>query len=100
MSQATDASGNGHHGSLQNGPNWVPENGGGTFDFDGVDDYIDAGDISAAEGLSEVSVSAWVRTDDDSRDAVLVSKGPVALNTVWVLWQDNHDPGSFHFVKS
>ena len=43
LSQATDESGQGHHGSLLNGPTWVPDNAGGLFTFDGVDDYIDVG---------------------------------------------------------
>ena len=29
--------------------------------FDGVDDYIDFGDLNIVEGISEISVSAWVK---------------------------------------
>ena len=42
-----------------------------SFDFDGVDDYIDLGDLSELGGQSQVSVSLWFKRSDNSNRILL-----------------------------
>jgi hypothetical protein len=58
--KAGDMSGNGNTGTLTNGPTWAGGKLGGALRFDGLDDYIDAGDSSALEPASTITVSVWV----------------------------------------
>ena len=58
---AVDSSGMGNTGTLTNGPVWTT--GGyanGAVNLDGVDDYIDLGNGSAANLTSQVTLSAWI----------------------------------------
>lgn len=87
-----DNSGNDRNGALTpdatDGPQWAADGDGGYYDFDGGDDCIDGGDIAAVEGVDEITISAWIRPDVNNADQVILSKGNIAMNTVWVLWQD------------
>jgi hypothetical protein len=58
---ASDASGQGHDGTLQGNATWDP-NGkqGGGLHFDGVDAYVDAGNLGA---LSAWTVAVWMRSE-------------------------------------
>ena len=58
-----DLSGNNYDGTLTNmSQSSSPSNGkvGQAFDFDGVDDYVSAGDINELDGASQLTLSAWV----------------------------------------
>jgi len=54
-----DASGNGHHGTLVNGPEWTP---GPALDFDGVDDLVDVGTFDVPG--TELTLAAWIQPQD------------------------------------
>ncbi len=54
---AYDGSGNGHHGTLINGPAWT---GTGQLSFDGVDDYVQVPESAALDFSTGLTVSAWV----------------------------------------
>ena len=57
----TDRSGAGNVGTLS-GSTWnTTGKYGGSLTFDGVDDYVDFGDVNAAEGSTKLSVSYWVK---------------------------------------
>ncbi|MCZ7644597.1 MAG: tandem-95 repeat protein [Planctomycetota bacterium] len=59
---AADSSGNGHNGTLQNGPTWVPGIINGALHFDAVDDNVKV----LPTGLtpdSQMSVALWVRME-------------------------------------
>jgi len=56
---ASDSSGNGHHGTLENGPTWVKSRMGGALSFDGVDDYV-AADTHFPDLMLPFSISLWV----------------------------------------
>jgi len=62
---AYDASGNGNNGTLTNGPKWTNGRNGGAMDFDGKDDYVDAGNNVIFDMVNSVSVEAWVRRDEN-----------------------------------
>ena len=88
----SDTAGQGRNAALNptvdGGPTWVADGNGGLFRFDGADDYADAGNVQAVEGVDALTVSVWINPDSVSSDAVLLSKGNLGLNTVWMLWQD------------
>ena len=65
---ATDASGNGHHGTAQNGvPTWVdgqPGYGKAMY-FDGRQEsaWVDCGTFNPSEGTGQLTVALWVKWD-------------------------------------
>jgi hypothetical protein len=54
---AIDSSGQGHNGTLINGPVWTTGYYGGGIQFDGVDDYVDTG---WTENLAKWTIACWV----------------------------------------
>ena len=63
---AVDWSGNGHTGTLYNGPVWRPGGGKieGALSFDEVDDYVRIGDFDYTNASDEFSVSFWFRISE------------------------------------
>lgn len=57
---AGDFSGNGNEGKLMNGPKWVAGKFGKALEFDGQDDYVDAGDAANLKPNADVTFMAWV----------------------------------------
>src|SRR3989339_718878 len=82
-----DGTGNGHDGTLMNGPVWVDGKRGGALQFDGADDYVDAGTKSL--GLtSELTVSSWIKiTGTNSSYNGIVTKG----DYVYPFWLQEYD---------
>ncbi len=70
--EATDFSGNGHEGALTNGPVFASGKIGQALSFDGSDDYANVGDV--LEGLSAITVSAWVKATGYSTYESIVDK--------------------------
>ena len=65
-----DASDNGNDGTLTNGPVWTndsPSTGsggqGGSLKFDGVNDYVDAGNDSSLDITNAITTEAWIKFD-------------------------------------
>ncbi len=69
---ASDASASGNDGTLTNSPTWL-QNGvfGKALNFDGLNDYIAMGDISAVELSTSFAVSFWARTKENVNKVVL-----------------------------
>ncbi|MHC4189334.1 MAG: LamG-like jellyroll fold domain-containing protein [Planctomycetota bacterium] len=64
---ATDSSGNNYHGIEKGGPTYVAGKFGQAIHLDGFDDYVAIQNFNyASSGYPEVSVCAWVRTNDDN----------------------------------
>ena len=55
-----DGTGNGHDGTLMNGPVWVDGKRGGALQFDGADDYVGLGKIGH-QFASQVTAAAWIK---------------------------------------
>ncbi len=63
---AHDSSGNGNDGILKNGPAWTTgKTGTHALSFDGVDDYVDAGNDPSLDFIASgsMSIAAWVNLD-------------------------------------
>lgn len=58
---ASDLSVNRNNGTLTNGPTWTTGKIGGAVDFDGSNDYIDAGIGVPVAGKSTMTLSTWVK---------------------------------------
>jgi hypothetical protein len=73
---AYDASGKGNNGTLVNGPKWTNGKFGQALSFDGVDDYVDFGDIDMLEftGTAPFSVAAWLWLDPAISSSHIISK--------------------------
>ena len=69
--EARDTSGNNNHGDVINGATSVIGKVGQGLEFDGVDDYVNVGDI--ADGLSEITVCAWVKADVANTNSILIA---------------------------
>jgi hypothetical protein len=64
---ANDESGNGNHGTVQNGAALTSDRAGNTesaYFFDAVDDSIDLGIVSSLQPQLPVTIAAWVRFTD------------------------------------
>jgi glucose/arabinose dehydrogenase len=59
--QAADSTGNGHLGTLVNGPTWTTGRIGGALQFDGTNDYVDTAGESAFDFTGPFSVSFWMK---------------------------------------
>jgi hypothetical protein len=61
---AADSSGNGHAGTLMNGPVWVGGQIGGALQLDGSNDYVDCGNSTDFNLTSQVTLAAWVKVNN------------------------------------
>jgi hypothetical protein len=69
----SDLSGNGNNGTLVNGVGYVGTNG-GSLSFDGVNDYVNLGDILDA-GSGDYTFQAWSRlTSTNSENRMIMDK--------------------------
>lgn len=66
---ATDFSGNGNHGTLNNGPTWVNGKLGQALNFDGTDDYVLVNNITLPTG--DFTWSTWVYLDAVEQGTIL-----------------------------
>lgn len=70
---AVDVSGNGHHGTLTNGPLWTADP---ALAFDGVDDHVSVGTFDVVGDA--ITIAAWIRPLDlancSASDCRIVSK--------------------------
>lgn len=57
---ANDASGSGNNGFLVNGPRWVAGKYNSGLDFDGVNDYVNAGSGATIDQLPQLTAMAWI----------------------------------------
>jgi hypothetical protein len=87
----TDVSGNGNGGSMQNmstSSAFMPGKIGQAAHFVAAQSqFIDVGDMSSTEGLSQFSMSAWLRKTNLG-DAVLISKRNTASDRLWMGFTD------------
>jgi len=97
-----DLSGNGNTGTLTGmafpptaASGWNPGRKGIGLQFDGADDYVDAGNAASLNITNAITVSAWVKKSANP-DAYgnIVGKG-----YVWQSWGDESDWGAFEMTQ-
>ena len=72
-----DISGNGNNGTLTNGPTFDSEDY-GSIVFDGVDDYVNLGDVLFPSGTTDFTIDIWVNFKDSVVNDYVFSKGSAA----------------------
>ncbi|MEO8637464.1 MAG: LamG-like jellyroll fold domain-containing protein [Candidatus Taylorbacteria bacterium] len=80
-------------GTLINGPTFTTGKIGQGLKFDGVDDYVDAKDINALDGLNAMTVSVWIKqvsNNEVGQLKYLVTKGSPYATIEWSLYSDNY----------
>jgi len=74
---ASDATGNGHNGTLEDGPEWKPAGeakmGKGALAFDGSDDRIVVESFDLVGGTG-ITLAAWIKMETIMSDARMISK--------------------------
>ena len=67
------------------------QDGGACYDFDGSDDWIDAGSGSGIDNLDKITISAWVKFEGwgESNAGRIVSKTSTANTAGWTLYVNN-----------
>ena len=71
---ATDSSGNGSNGALQNGPTWTTGVSGSALNFDGVNDTLYVGNWGGLTSITNaVTVAAWVYRNANQSGFVTVA---------------------------
>jgi hypothetical protein len=102
-----DYSGNGNHGTLQNGASWAPGKHGHALNFDGTDDDVigDTPGKNFPAGNQSRSVSCWIKSPNWTGDNGLLHWGKdgsspaganyhlVAGNGGKILWGNGYDHG-------
>ena len=71
----------GDNNGTVHGATWTTGQIDGALSFDGVDDYVDCGNDESLDITDEITVSAWVYSDDFHQHGMVVVKNPV--NSVW-----------------
>lgn len=79
-STVTDLSGNGRNGTLYNGVGYSSTDGGGTFTFDGSNDYISA-TTGASAGDWEHSINFWFKMNQ-AQSAMSARQNPIQIGNV------------------
>ena len=93
-STAFDTSDNSNDGTAS-GTSWAAGQFSNALDFDGTDDYVDMGAFTATDGLSALTVSAWVNLDTvTGGDRTVASKwdNPCGACQSWLLSVENGSP--------
>jgi len=86
---AYDASGNGNHGTLINGPKWTQGKIGGALSFDGVNDYVDCGNNPSLDITDEITVEAWVYIPsgvDTNYERGIINRGAEGYWRMGIKW--------------
>ena len=80
LTNVADSSGQGNNGSLvgQTSTTTVPGKLGQALSFDGVNDYVQLGDMTSLEGSAYATWSFWVKPVYSDYDTVFLSKGASA----------------------
>ncbi len=76
-SVAFDWSGHSNHGTLVGGPQWVAGNINGALELDGTDDYVDLNDPLGLQITGNITIAAWIKSDDVGGERNIIAKGYV-----------------------
>jgi len=85
---AYDRSGNGNHGTLNNGPVWATGIVAGALQFDGTDDHVVAG--TTGRPSDTFSFGAWLKTSATHELDAQASSGTVGVNNQRYAFDPSH----------
>lgn len=90
-SNVVDSSGSGNTGYLIDFTSTTTVIGkiGQALDFDGSNDYVDAGDIAVMDTATKLSGSAWVYHDNISSDDLIIGKQEISSGDGFFLFRDD-----------
>jgi hypothetical protein len=93
--RAVDRSGQGNHGTLTNEPHRTKGKIGQALEFDGSNDYVDAGNATSLDiGTGDYALSAWVKLPGPSaKHRLLVRSGGGTVKDDGILFQINASTG-------
>src|SRR5665213_2163635 len=80
---ANDSSGNGNNGTV-NGATLTTDRFGSpnsAYSFNGIDNYINCGNITAMNGLQQLSISAWFNATSNIHNSRIIGKEQIANST-------------------
>jgi len=84
----------GNHGSLQNGATFTVGIVGQSFNLDGVDDYVDIGQLPQLQGAQEITVMGWINKFNSGTWPAFISKWdttPYTRNNVFILGSGDYN---------
>ncbi|MDD5032808.1 MAG: LamG domain-containing protein [Candidatus Pacebacteria bacterium] len=89
--QITDKSGNGNTGQMVGmSTSTAPTIGvsGQALNFDGVNDYVNAGSAASLDDVRPITISAWIKPDSygGANEGAIVSKGDSGASGAWRLY--------------
>lgn len=94
---ADDSSGNNHHGTNY-GPTPITGTQGSAFHFDGLDNYIDIPNHPDFNGLSQLTVSCWLKINGYDMWEPILNKGGYNELSTDVFEVNVNEGGFIHFV--
>ncbi len=102
---ATDASGNGHNGTLNGDPRWIAGKFGQALEFPGTaGSYVDLGTWNPSEGTDQLTIALWVKWNGLSGQwQGLISKrnswGPAPIGEMMWFLEANETTGILWFGR-
>jgi hypothetical protein len=87
MKDSTKANNGTSGGTMTSGDQLACKINGG-LDFDGSDDNINCGDINTIDGAAALTVSAWVKCLDLTKDGMVLAKDTFAASSELLFWRD------------
>ncbi len=87
---ATDASTNGNTGTLTNGPTWTTGQIGSAVNFDGTNDYVNAGSPAVLDDMGPITVSGWINADTMGSTRI-INKSGAGFTSGWIFRLCNSD---------
>lgn len=99
---AFDSSGNGRDGTLFNMGNedWVAGKLNNCLIFNGVNNYINCGDIANFERTDAFSLEAWFKSDSPTSQVIVARREPVAPKRGWEMFLDLNGRIHFYLISS
>ncbi len=95
---AADSSGQGHTGTLTNGPVWTGGKRDGGLSFDGINDYVDLNNNITADA-SDFSYAVWVKSAAGS--GAIMGRGQDGSGSGWSVAVDDNGTGyGFNIVRT
>jgi len=97
---AADCSGNGHNGTLLNGPTWTTGTVGGALRFDGTNDSVSVPDAADLRLGTTMTIAFWVQKDANPTNYTrLIGKGSSSLRN-YMVWSYSTGTLLFQFQRT